>query len=182
MEDQAFIARDPLIDEFMGRPSTARSNTNNNSATNENNRPAVTPTIVQPTNTQQNVRVEIINRGPIDRSRKVLFPDKKGIIVEDQAFVARDPLMDDFMGRRSSLGEVLRKQTIMPGNAREDDDDAAVAEPMIAGPIHPNHMNLREMQMELRERNVYFGDCFDRDSLIQRLVEARNEDRGGYGN
>jgi hypothetical protein len=76
---------------------------------------------------------------------------------------------------------VLRKLTIMPGNARED-DDAAVAEPMIAGPIHPNHMNLKEMQMELRERNVYFGDCFDRDSLVQRLVEARNEDRGGYGN
>lgn len=35
-------------------------------------------------------------------------------------------------------------------------------------------MRLKEIQTELKERQVSFGDCFDKESLVARLVEARN--------
>lgn len=38
---------------------------------------------------------------------------------------------------------------------------------------NPNDMRLREIQTELKERNVSYADCFDRESLVKRLVEAR---------
>lgn len=34
-------------------------------------------------------------------------------------------------------------------------------------------MRLKEIQTELKERNVSYTDCFDRESLTQRLMEAR---------
>ena len=37
----------------------------------------------------------------------------------------------------------------------------------------PADMRLREIQTELKERNVSYADCFDRESLVKRLVEAR---------
>lgn len=37
----------------------------------------------------------------------------------------------------------------------------------------PSDMKLREIQSELKDRKVSFGDCFDRDSLTKRLIEAR---------
>lgn len=39
----------------------------------------------------------------------------------------------------------------------------------------PSKMRLREIQLELKQRNVPFADCFDRDSLTKRLLEAREE-------
>ena len=38
---------------------------------------------------------------------------------------------------------------------------------------NPTEMRLREIQNELKERNVSYADCFDRESLVKRLVEAR---------
>ena len=34
-------------------------------------------------------------------------------------------------------------------------------------------MRLREIQSELKEGNISYADCFDRESLVKRLVEAR---------
>jgi thioredoxin len=39
--------------------------------------------------------------------------------------------------------------------------------------INPADMRLREIQNELKERNVSYADCFDRESLVKRLGEAR---------
>jgi hypothetical protein len=36
-------------------------------------------------------------------------------------------------------------------------------------------MKIRDIQKELQQRNVYFADCFDRESLVKRLSEARGE-------
>ncbi len=38
---------------------------------------------------------------------------------------------------------------------------------------NPTDMRLREIQNELKERNVSYADCFDRESLVKRLLEAR---------
>jgi thiol-disulfide isomerase/thioredoxin len=38
---------------------------------------------------------------------------------------------------------------------------------------NPNEMRLREIQTELKERNVSYADCFDRESLVKRLIDAR---------
>jgi len=40
----------------------------------------------------------------------------------------------------------------------------------------PSEMKLREIQAELKTRNVDYSDCFDRDSLTKRLVESRTRD------
>ncbi|KAL9180202.1 hypothetical protein ACHAXT_008172 [Thalassiosira profunda] len=37
----------------------------------------------------------------------------------------------------------------------------------------PSDMRLREIQSELKERSISYADCFDRESLAKRLVEAR---------
>eukprot|EP00566_Odontella_aurita_P014816 CAMPEP_0113588942 /NCGR_PEP_ID=MMETSP0015_2-20120614/35809_1 /TAXON_ID=2838 /ORGANISM="Odontella" /LENGTH=340 /DNA_ID=CAMNT_0000494899 /DNA_START=4 /DNA_END=1026 /DNA_ORIENTATION=+ /assembly_acc=CAM_ASM_000160 len=38
----------------------------------------------------------------------------------------------------------------------------------------PSEMRLSEMKAELKERGVSFADCFDRESLTKRLVDARD--------
>ena len=38
----------------------------------------------------------------------------------------------------------------------------------------PSDMRLREIQSELQERNISYSDCFDRESLVKRLVDARD--------
>jgi hypothetical protein len=104
---------------------------------------------------------------------QVLFPNKKGIIVEpDGDFIARDPLIDDFMGRRSSANDVLRNDNVPRG------------EPQSVNPLQnavnddymdPYDMRVQDIQYELQQRNIFYGDCFDRDSLVMRLKEARRE-------
>ena len=37
----------------------------------------------------------------------------------------------------------------------------------------PDDMRLREIQSELKQRKVTYDDCFDRESLMKRLFEAR---------
>jgi thioredoxin len=37
-------------------------------------------------------------------------------------------------------------------------------------------MRLKEIQDELKERKVSYTDCFDKESILARLVEARNKD------
>ena len=47
---------------------------------------------------------------------------------------------------------------------------------LLSGPTDlqdPANMRLREIQSELKKRKVSFDDCFDRDSLTKRLMEAR---------
>lgn len=38
----------------------------------------------------------------------------------------------------------------------------------------PNDMRLREIQSELKESNISYADCFDKESLVKRLIEARD--------
>lgn len=45
----------------------------------------------------------------------------------------------------------------------EDDDEE----------IEPGKMRVSEIKAELKLRNVYFSDCFDKESLTNRLIEAR---------
>ena len=39
--------------------------------------------------------------------------------------------------------------------------------------IEPGKMRVSEIKAELNLRNVYFSDCFDKESLANRLIEAR---------
>ena len=39
-------------------------------------------------------------------------------------------------------------------------------------------MRIREIQDELKERGVAFADCFDRESLVDRLARARENNEG----
>ena len=102
----------------------------------------------------------------------VLFPNKKGIVVESVGdFVARDPLIDDFMGRRSSANDVLRNDNVPRGERKnlQPIEDAATE----YGDL--NNMSIREIQLELEQRNIFYGDCFDEESLMRRVREARGE-------
>ena len=38
----------------------------------------------------------------------------------------------------------------------------------------PNDMRLSEIKTELTEMNISYADCFDKESLVKRLVEARD--------
>lgn len=38
----------------------------------------------------------------------------------------------------------------------------------------PTNMRVKEIQLELKERNVDYADCFDKESLTKRLMEARS--------
>ena len=103
----------------------------------------------------------------------VLFPNRKGIVVEpDGNFVAKDPLIDDFMGRRSSANDVLRNDNIPRG---EPQGASFSGDAMNRGYVDPSQMRLRDIQLELQNRNVYYGDCFDMESLVHRLREARGD-------
>lgn len=111
---------------------------------------------------------------------QVLFPNKKGIVVEpDGNFIAKDPLIDDFMGRRSSANDVLRNDNIPRG---EPQGASFSGDAMNRGYVDPNQMRLRDIQIELQNRNVYYGDCFDMESLVQRLREARGDNVWGEKN
>jgi len=39
----------------------------------------------------------------------------------------------------------------------------------------PITMKIKDIQWELKNRGISYGDCFDRTSLVQRLVEARQQ-------
>ena len=42
----------------------------------------------------------------------------------------------------------------------------------------PGQMRVSEIKAELTMRKVDFGDCFDKESLVQRLTEARLSGKG----
>lgn len=50
-------------------------------------------------------------------------------------------------------------------NNYEDDDDE--------GPVEPGKMRVSEIKAELDLREVSYADCFDKDSLAERLATAR---------
>lgn len=53
-------------------------------------------------------------------------------------------------------------------------ETARQAPPDSEAPPSIADMRLREIQSELKERNVSYADCFDRESLAKRLEEARD--------
>lgn len=65
--------------------------------------------------------------------------------------------------------EIEDGETVVAGAvAAADDENAADAPP-------PSDMRLREIQSELRDQwRVSYEDCFDRDSLTKRLLDARS--------
>jgi thiol-disulfide isomerase/thioredoxin len=62
-----------------------------------------------------------------------------------------------------------------------DDHDAATntATPLPLSLPLPGDMKVNEIKQELNERNTSFNDCFDRESLEKRLIEAREDDNSG---
>lgn len=53
------------------------------------------------------------------------------------------------------------------------EDDNPLKEPSrICDPLS---MSIREIKNELDERHISFSDCFERDSLVNRLIDARSE-------
>ncbi|KAL7475370.1 hypothetical protein ACHAW6_001290 [Cyclotella cf. meneghiniana] len=134
--------------------------------------------------------VQVASRTMLSRLH-VLFPNKRGIIVQaDGEFVAKDPLLDDFMGRRSSARDVLRNDNAPPSpslssfGARqnslkgENTNNHILNKNAVRGPsaTDPQNMKIRDIQEELQRRHIYFADCFDRESLVKRLWEARGGD------
>lgn len=51
----------------------------------------------------------------------------------------------------------------MDDNDEEDDEEE----------VEPGKMRVSEITAELRLRGVEFSDCFDKESLVARLTEAR---------
>lgn len=43
------------------------------------------------------------------------------------------------------------------------------------GAVDPSTMRIKEIKDELTSLNVLFTDCFDKESLVQRLTDARNQ-------
>jgi hypothetical protein len=54
-----------------------------------------------------------------------------------------------------------------PDNSDDEDDDDDDEE------VEPGQMRLSEIKSELELRGVDYSDCFDRESLTQKLIEAR---------
>ena len=54
--------------------------------------------------------------------------------------------------------------TYIDNDDDEDDDDEVV---------EPGEMKLSEIKAELNMRSVDFADCFDKDSMVQKLRNAR---------
>eukprot|EP00804_Cyclotella_cryptica_P013820 CCRYP_020883-RA/>CCRYP_020883-RA protein AED:0.07 eAED:0.07 QI:183/1/1/1/0.5/0.33/3/83/332 len=69
------------------------------------------------------------------------------------------PSVEAFLFARSNTNFRLVRLSSASRNSQALDDPAT--------------MRLREIQLELKQRNVSFADCFDRDSLTKRLLEAR---------
>ena len=96
----------------------------------------------------------------------VLFPQKRGIIVEaTDSFVAKDPLLDEYLGREPTS---YAKASSSASNPSTSFDNGTVQ-----SLPNPNEMKVREIQAELKQRNIPYADCFDRESLTKRLMEAR---------
>jgi hypothetical protein len=55
---------------------------------------------------------------------------------------------------------------IFPDETGEDDDD---------DDVEPGKMRVAEIKAELFLRNISYADCFDKESLVQRLRKARKE-------
>ena len=77
------------------------------------------------------------------------------------AFVAQPLITSTSIVRQSSYYNKLAANSVT--------DDSAASDTL----TNPADMRLREIQNELKERNVSYADCFDRESLVKRLVEAR---------
>ena len=57
-----------------------------------------------------------------------------------------------------------RGQHLVVGSSPVDDDDEAV---------EPGQMRVSEIRAELEIRGISYDDCFDKESLVQRLTQAR---------
>mmetsp|Transcript_10562 Transcript_10562/g.23387 ORF Transcript_10562/g.23387 Transcript_10562/m.23387 type:complete len:365 (+) Transcript_10562:133-1227(+) len=68
------------------------------------------------------------------------------------------------------------KQRTRPVTSRlyVDTDDQPSASDSESSLPSPNDMRLREIQSELKEKNISYADCFDKESLVKRLIEARD--------
>lgn len=144
-------------------------------------------------------------------SLHALQPQKGGIVVESpkDGFIAKDPLIDEFMGRKApadgsdgyhadggagankgsarngggsrpsqtmnSLDDVWTQQQKQKQQQRSPPQQQPPQQaPIDEANLAPHtEMRLREIQAELKQRNVSYADCFDRDSLVKKLLEAR---------
>ena len=70
----------------------------------------------------------------------------------------------------STISTRHQSYSYLPIVANRATDDSSNNEVTLTNPAD---MRLREIQSELKERNVSYADCFDRESLVKRLLEAR---------
>ena len=74
-----------------------------------------------------------------------------------------------FVSPPSTISKISRQQHLPVTNSLTDDSSNNNEATL----TNPSDMRLREIQSELKERNVSYADCFDRESLVKRLIEAR---------
>ena len=74
-----------------------------------------------------------------------------------------------FVSPPSTISKISRQQYLPVTNSVTDDSSHNNEATL----TNPADMRLREIQSELKERNVSYADCFDRESLVKRLLEAR---------
>ena len=74
-----------------------------------------------------------------------------------------------FVSPPSTISKISRQQHLPITNSVTDDSSNNNEATL----TNPADMRLREIQSELKERNVSYADCFDRESLVKRLLEAR---------
>lgn len=78
------------------------------------------------------------------------------------AYIA--PITNNHYG--GTLMEKIRGSTVLLLSAiDEPDDDDALP--------NPNDMRLSEIKVELSDLNISYGDCFDKESMMKRLIDAR---------
>lgn len=69
----------------------------------------------------------------------------------------------DLKRRQCQAAFISRAATAAPGDDDENDDEE----------VEPGKMRVSEIKAELDLREVAYVDCFDKESLVQRLQEAR---------
>lgn len=93
---------------------------------------------------------------------KFIFFGTLACIACNQAHAFVSPLLSASTSRKSPYSIIYVT----------DDSSSANNEATLTNPAD---MRLREIQNELKERNVSYADCFDRESLVKRLGEAREK-------
>jgi len=186
-----FVARDVLLDEFLGRaPTTVK-------------KPSQATFICTPSEDSNHDRSAAGGNGPdptrmnrVDPAeRPSPRPNYRGASPSGRhapSEAASDANSENFASKfRNKPFRTPRPPSVPPPDVgweqsqydsvnNENDYEMSSAEVQnrpyenpTPGFPRPSEMRLREIQSELQSHNVDYSDCFDRDSLVARLIEFR---------